>query len=87
MSLNEVHPDYGEITTLFTNESLSSPVYLTITHVHLVAGNLPIKTFVARQQQINIIMYGYLQTLVDDGYLNTRNAVHRFVYKSLTPIC
>ena len=44
----QMHPNLGLATILLAHDSLSSLAYPMITHTSLVAGNLPIKTLVAR---------------------------------------
>ena len=53
-------PNYCQITILLVVDSLSSQDYLMMTHCLHVAGNLPIKTLVARQLP-TIIYVGLLQ--------------------------
>ena len=64
-----MHPNQRLATNLLVNDLLSSLGYPMITHVPLVACNLPIKTLVARQlptnthtqTQAHTYMYTYIQ--------------------------
>ena len=47
----KTHPNYDHVANLFADDPLSPRVYLVVTSTDLVAGNLPIKTLVARQWQ------------------------------------
>ena len=38
-----MHPNYGHVTNLFSDDPLSPSGYLIVTSTHIVAGNLPIK--------------------------------------------
>ena len=48
-----MHPNYGIATILLAYDPLSSLTYRRIPHSSHVAGNLPIKTLVARQRPTN----------------------------------
>ena len=41
----------SHVTNLFAHDPLSPLAYLMVTFAHFVAGNLPIKTLIARQWQ------------------------------------
>ena len=72
-----MHPNYCQITILLVVDHLSSWVYLMMTHPLRVAGNLPIKTLVARRLPTS--------TLVCHNYILYENTVNIYYSENSGP--
>ena len=78
-----IHPNYVHVTINFCLPMIpSSSGYLTVTHTHPIAGNLPIKTLVARRLQIIISYPLDVSTLTCFGD-NCSNTPPKMVHNSI----
>ena len=71
---------------MLAHDPLSPLAYPMITYTHPAAGNLPIKTLVAKQQPTKVHAYTLFHLLVRVQYIWDKAVIHRLATANINPL-